>query len=384
MQYLYFGTVFSAILIYLLAGLLLLMQRKMGERSRTILAGMTLLSTLNYIGMLAYFYQDPTYGSGSVMDVPFLLVGIFVITIYFMYPIEVVSPGWITWKRLLKMYTPAIGLSLFYYVTLRMGVEYPLYDTIGDLAEDIWSFQVIFRIILALLIFAPTVLLYYVPFTRRYNNTDHKWMRRYITTVTINMIAYLVANIDDSFAVCSAYVVVSILCSMYIIYQELYVRLIRQPMDSILSKPETEIEWQPMVESEPENELTTIKLDSAGQKELALFKRLESYMNSTQAWQDPDLSTDKLASALYTNRTSLLKAIQYHGYSGYVSYVNGKRVAEFIQIVNQQGAACNYRQTFFDVGFRSKATALRNFKDITGVIPSEYFQKQILNRNHES
>lgn len=294
-----------------------------------------------------------------------------------MYPIEVVSPGWITWKRLLKIYAPAIGLALFYYVTLRMGVEYPLYDTVGDMAKDIWSFQVIFRLILALLIFTPAVLLYYVPFTRRYNNTDHKWMRGYITAVMINMIAYLVANIDDSFAVCSAYIVVSILCSMYIIYQELYVRLIRQPIDSILSKPKTEIEWQPMVDGEPENELKTVKLDSAGQKELDLFKRLENYMNSTQAWQDPDLSTGKLASVLYTNRTSLLKAIQNHGYSGYVSYVNGKRVAEFIQIVNQQGAACNYIQTFFDVGFRSKATALRNFKDITGVIPSEYFQKQI-------
>lgn len=99
-------------------------------------------------------------------------------------------------------------------------------------------------------------------------------------------------------------------------------------------------------------------------------------MNNTQAWQNPDLSVDKLISVLYTNRTSLLKVIQLHGYSGYTSYVNGKRVAEFIQIINRQ-KSFNYQQAFFDAGFRSKTTAQRNFKVITGMTPSEYFQKQV-------
>lgn len=93
MQNIYFGAVFAAIVVYLLAAVVLFMQRKKGERSRTILAAMTLLSVLNYVGLLIYFYIDPTYGSGTVMDVPFLLLGIFTTTIYYMYPIEVVSPG---------------------------------------------------------------------------------------------------------------------------------------------------------------------------------------------------------------------------------------------------------------------------------------------------
>lgn len=169
MPYIYFGTVFAAALIFLLAGLLLFMQRRKGERSRTILAGMTLLSVFNYIGLLVYFYMDPAYNSGSIMDVPFLLLGIFVTTIYFMYPIEVISPGWITWKRLLKMYMPVIGLWLLYRITLWLGVEYISYKTFGEMAQDIWSFQLIFRIVLALLMFLPALLLYYVPYTRRYN-----------------------------------------------------------------------------------------------------------------------------------------------------------------------------------------------------------------------
>lgn len=118
LQYIYFGTAFAAMLIFLLAGTVLFMQRKKGERSRTMLAGMTGLSVLNYVGLLIFFYIDPTYGSGSVMGVPFLLLGIFVITIYFIYPIEVISPGWITWKRLVKIYLPVTSLWLFYQLTL--------------------------------------------------------------------------------------------------------------------------------------------------------------------------------------------------------------------------------------------------------------------------
>lgn len=229
---------------------------------------------------------------------------------------------------------------------------------------DIWSFQVIFRIVLALLIFLSAVLLYYVPYTRRYSNTNRKWMHGYITAMIINMVAYLVANIHDTFLVCSIYILISLMCSLYITYQELYVRLIR---------PEIALPTLPESESVPESEADTQQHSKP--KESELFERMEKYMNSRQAWQDPDLSVDRLVSALYSNRTSLLKVLQLNGYSSYTSYVNGKRVAEFIQIINRQQGEVNYQQIFFDVGFRSKSTALRNFKGITGMIPSEYFQK---------
>lgn len=380
MQYIYFGTVFAAMLIFLLVAVLLLMQRKRGERSRTILAGMTLLSVVNYISMIVYFYKDPAYTLGAILSVPFLLMGISVITIYIMYPIEVISPGWITWKRLLKMYLPATGLWLFYYLTSWLGVEYTAYSTFGQMMTDVWSFQVIFRIVLALLIFLPVVLLYYVPYTRRYNNADHKWMRGYIVVITINMASYLIVNVHDTFLSCSIYIIISILCSLYITYQELYVRLIRHSTIEIEPEPAAEpllvSAPVPVPASAPELEADTTPPNVRNSRETELYERLEKYMNSAHAWREPDLSVEKLASVLCTNRTSLLKIIQRYGYAGYTSYVNGKRVEEFIQIVNRQGGF-NYQQIFFDVGFRSKTTALRNFKQITGVIPSEYFQKQV-------
>lgn len=370
MLYIYFGSIFAAVVIYFIIGLLLFLQRKNGERSRMILAGMTFLSMLSYIGMIVYFFVDPAFSRGTIMSVPFLLIGLFVVTIYLMYPIEVISPGWLNWRRLIKMYIPITALFLFYCLTLWLDVYYHDYQTIGEMVTDVWSFQLIFRIVLMLFNFLSVVLLYFVPYTRLYNNTDHKWIHGYIIAVTINMAGYLYVNVHDTFLACSIYFGISILCTLYITYQELYVRLIQQPIEPPQHHNKPKIELQSAVQIEPEPESKS--------KEDELFERLEKYMNTTKAWVDPELSAKKIVSTLYSNRTSLLKAIQKHGYSSYTSYVNNKRVAEFIQIISKQKDQ-NYQQTFFDVGFRNKTTALRNFKDITGMIPSEYFKKELSN-----
>lgn len=369
LEYIYFGSIFATTVIFVLIALLLFLQRKRGERSRMILMGITLLSALNYIRLVVDFQLYSSYNVDSVMQVPFLFIGIFVIAIYVVYPIEVISPGWLNWKRLVKIYIPFILILLFYCFTLWLGVEYTSYKTVGEMMEDIGSFQVIFRIVLALLIFLPALLLYYVPYTRRYNNTDNKWIRGYIMAVVINMVAYLIVNTCDTFLVCSLYVAVSVFCSLYITYQELYVRLIRCPIE-LQPTDDDHCELYGIVDSVTELDV----IAGADSRRGLLFDRLEEYMNSKQAWRDPDLSAIKLSRELHTNRTSLREAIQQHNFSGYTSYVNSKRIDEFINVIEQNNGF-NYQQTFFDVGFRSKTTALRNFKEITGMIPSEYFRK---------
>lgn len=103
-------------------------------------------------------------------------------------------------------------------------------------------------------------------------------------------------------------------------------------------------------------------------------------MNSQQAWRNPDLSAKELIRELYTNRNSLREAMQQNGYRSYTSYVNSKRIEDFIHTIEQQEGGSNYLLSFFDVGFRSKTTAFRNFKDITGMIPSDYFQSKTKNK----
>ena len=105
-----------------------------------------------------------------------------------------------------------------------------------------------------------------------------------------------------------------------------------------------------------------------------LFKRLEIYLTKTQAWQNPELSITMLASELGTNRNTLLQCIKENGFDNYVYYINRIRIEHFIKIIKDKEID-SYQDAFYEVGFRSRATAIRNFKNLTGMTPSDYFYK---------
>lgn len=117
--------------------------------------------------------------------------------------------------------------------------------------------------------------------------------------------------------------------------------------------------------------LETASLES---QKSTLTKRLDAYMHNNCAWRDPDLSLTSLASKLYTNRTTLAQALHDTGYENYTNYINKLRIDDFLRHI-ESGQSSNYQETFFLVGFRSRSTALRNFKKYTGTIPSDYFNK---------
>lgn len=64
-----------------------------------------------------------------------------------------------------------------------------------------------------------------------------------------------------------------------------------------------------------------------------------------------------------------------NGDENYTNYINRLRIEDFLQKI-ESGESENFQDTFFFVGFRSRSTALRNFRQFTGMTPSEYFQKK--------
>ena len=78
---------------------------------------------------------------------------------------------------------------------------------------------------------------------------------------------------------------------------------------------------------------------------------------------------------LNTNRTTLARAIQEIGYDSFTVYVNTLRINYFIKQI-EENKTSQFKTAFYDAGYRSRATAIRNFKLVTGKSPSEYFQKE--------
>ena len=62
-------------------------------------------------------------------------------------------------------------------------------------------------------------------------------------------------------------------------------------------------------------------------------------------------------------------------YENYSNYINRLRIEDFMEQI-ESWQMLNFQETFFFVGFRSRSTALRNFRQFTGSTPSEYFQKK--------
>ncbi len=357
MQILYPATIYASALICLLASALLFLRRRDGERSRTILAFIVLLSVFSYTNRFLSVLDG--HVPALVVSVPMLLVCLVMVISYILYPVEVVSPGWLNFKRVLLLYSPVPGLAVLWLITLWAGVEYTVYGSLREMLPDALHFDAGFRLILCLLAFAPLAAIFFVPYTRRYNNTDHVWMRKYSIAFIVNSLAYIVVLSTDDMLINTLYYYISVGCSLWVVYMELFERLISKPPVA-----EAVAEAPPVRQESP-----VLKM-----KNSVVFERLDKYMREGKVWRDPDLAMTRVVREIYTNRTTLAQAIQEQGYEGYSAYVNSLRIADFLEIM-QGDMAENFQNAFFDAGFRSRTTAHRNFRQVTGMSPTEYFRK---------
>lgn len=372
MQYFYIATIFAGALVCLLTSLLLFARRKAGERSRVILAVIVLFSVFNYIPRFINLCngQEPEF----VVTAKLLLVANFMIISYILYPVEVISPGWLNFRRVVILYGPLSALAGIYFVSLWAGVEYTHYSSLLEMLAHADRFEVWFRLLLSLLIFSPLFFVFSIHRTRLYHNSDHVWMRKYIITLSINIIAYILVLVFNRPLVHTLYYYVSVGCSLYIVYMELFDRLIGKSQLITPINREENILSAEQVANGTEALLAAEKC-AVELKNSALIQRLDCYMKKNSAWRDPDLSLNTLASELFTNRTSLALAMRASGYENYTNYINRLRIEDFIQQI-ESGQSENFQEAFFFVGFRSRGTALRNFRQFTGMTPSEYFQKK--------
>jgi len=105
---------------------------------------------------------------------------------------------------------------------------------------------------------------------------------------------------------------------------------------------------------------------------------LGSIFDRREIWMNPDITVAELACNIGTNRTYLSKLIKDLGYQSYSDMINRKRV-EYICKELEKGTGYNITNLMFEAGFRSRSTASRVFKRITGCTPSEYLKSRAKN-----
>ena len=369
MQYLYIATIFAGALVCLLSSLLLFARSKMGERSRIILSVIVLFSVFNYIPRFIALING--YVPDFAVSANMLLIANFMIVSYIMYPIEVISPGWLNFWRILKLYIVWLFLLGIYLFSLWIGIQYTPYQSLPEMLAHITKFEVWFRLILCLLMFTPGLFIIFIHRQGLYNNTDRMWLKKYVFTFFINILAYFLVLAYNHPALHTLYYYISVGCSLYIVYMELFDRLLDRPTGNTFTVKK--IFREEIFSADSETYLSS-KEYITEPKNSAVAERLDAYMKKNSTWRDPDLSLNRLASELFTNRTTLSLVMRESGFENYTNYINRLRIDDFILQI-ESGQFANFQQAFFFVGFRSRSTALRNFRQFTGMSPSDYFNK---------
>lgn len=341
--------------IFLLSGILLLMRRQSGDRSRLFLAIPFLLAGIMF--SISIFRAKPTLP--GILSVSLLCRGWTSLSLLYLYPIEVISPGWLTLKKGILLFVPCL---LIYPVLICLPFQFRILTSFGDMIGHIGEFNVWIRLVALLCIIPYSLMLFYIPYNYKRSSANYKWI--FLYTIGIQGIGFFYVGYLLTSAVVMAVghiAYCSLLC-LFVTYQELFLRI---------SVPAISPEIPAVAPAPVERSII-----SNDNKDTPLWLQLNELMDSEQLWRNPDLSVTLLAARLNTNRNKITRIIQEKGYDGYKEFINHRRIDEFLKIADSS-CYINIQDTFFQVGFRSKATALRNFKEYTGMLPSEYLQHKL-------
>lgn len=345
-----------------ISGVLLCLQCAGNRRPRIYLAIFSFVAASELAYRVYVAYRTGTITTvNEVLPIYVLVCGILEILLMYLYPLEVVRPNWITLKRLFLLFLPWLLVGC---VCVLIYPDIRDLSSFAEILRYIGEFNVWFRLLILFLCFIPyTILLLCVPYKWQQNSVDKKWIYKYVFGIQIIGLLFSAVVLTGSALVSCIHLLYCILFFLYVTYQELYLRLI--PTEIKIVAPSVMVG-------------TTALGDSIGKDKTAprnpLWEKLILQMNEKELWRNPDLTLEDLSKGLNTNRTTLSVLIQQHGNSGYAEFINRHRVEAFVEAVNS-GNSLNTQQLFYEVGFRSKSTALRNFRLYMGCTPGEYIQR---------
>ena len=140
--------------------------------------------------------------------------------------------------------------------------------------------------------------------------------------------------------------------------------------DNISDKPvprlttDGEISLSDIPDAYPANQKTRTNL---------VFDSLCRLMEVDEVYRDGNLTRERLAEMLGTNRTYLSQIIAEHTGKGYYQFVNGYRIKEAVRILSgPEGTAYPLKAIAADLGFKSMTTFYKTFQEVVGMTPSAY------------
>lgn len=341
-----FGTLLCALLLY--------MRRDFGDRSRLLLAW-----CFAFCGMVvAIRVMTVSIGwpvSDEVLLPSDLDSGLLTLIVFFLYPIEVIHPGWLNIRRIVVISLPWIVFSLLWIL-----IPFRPLASFSEMVAHAGEFNVWIRLVFLSMFIPMCFVLYSIPRNWTGSSADNRWIRLYTVGTQGIAVLYLLSMLTGNAFVNALHIAYCMGFCLVVTYQEVFLRL-RVPLDV-----------QDIAQVAPACSVLPAE-ESYVSEQNPLWEALMRVMDEKELWRNPDLTLEALAAHLKSNRTTLAQTIRQHGYEDYRHFINRRRIDEFLKIARTD-SRISIQDTFFRVGFRSKITALRYFREYTGSTPSEYLR----------
>ncbi len=107
-------------------------------------------------------------------------------------------------------------------------------------------------------------------------------------------------------------------------------------------------------------------------RQTELFSSLQSLMEQEHAYRDCNLSLEKAAEMLSTNRTYLSQIVNELANQSFPAYVNSFRIREAISLLSDTGNDEPLKSISLSVGFSTPSTFYNLFRQKTGMSPSVF------------
>ncbi len=290
-------------------------------------------------------------------------------------------------------FMPAIGFAIFtaiyiYSISDNIGSDFSIEQTLM-INSPLPPINLL--ILLAQLIIYTYIIFKYLRKTRSYilhnlsraELAETVWTPRFITLVIILVITAMLGSIFDPLKGFRLFYVISVVAMGYLLYCELTISLSsKRELEHIFLIPQEEIEKIKLAGSVSASSSKTGTHSNAEIMEEKLeqlqnfAKQIEEYLQSSQAYINPNLSLKDVAKATEISSKNLSRAINIVLGKTFFDLINGYRIEKSKELLlNKKQLGLTLETIAEKCGFNSRFTLNAAFKKSTGLTTSQWLKE---------
>ena len=380
-HYLFVGV----ITLYLFQSFILFVRSKNNQARRTM-AWLELLWGLEYLTVFILMLTVVTDKEYALFREKVLIVGNFYIMLTHLFPIQVLLPGWLNWKRIYLLFSPIVILTVVYYGGMRLlGESAESFFTYAALWDSIGHFNVWFRFVLLLsnITYIVVILKWLYKQEKRYiqwknenfsdqEYVDISWMRSYDYIILGIFTFYMGMLIFGGRISVMFHCVFAAIGFSYLFYKALFYE---SPYPENFFAPNTLSTENNLKEADRSAESKTISELSFDNKIPVYTAKLKSWMEEEKPYLFNDFKLTDVARILPLNR-SYLSRIFNEGFGQNFSEVVRTYRVDYSKEILINNPYMPMHKVAEICGFRSDSTYVKAFKQITGLTPTQFRAKE--------